>query len=135
MAAPIGNQYYKLALRIGRKRDYETVDALRDEIILYFREQEHLKKPKYTVSGLASWLGFSRQGFDEQIERGKEFSDIIKEAKSIIESCYENNLYIAGCAGAIFALKNMGWKDSTETNHLNNGKGFEPPVIKFVDGE
>lgn len=135
MAAPVGNQYYKLALRLGRKRDYETLESLRDEIMLYFREQEHLKKPRYTISGLCAWLGMSRQGFDDQAKRGEAFFDIIKEAKAIIESCYENGLYNAGCAGSIFALKNMGWKDSNETNHLNNGKGFEPPVIKFTDSE
>lgn len=134
MAAPVGNQYYKLALRLGRKRDYETETDLLNEIANYFKDQENLRKPRYTISGLCAYLGFnSRDTFDQQANRSQAFSDIVNGAKKIIESCYESKLYDAGCTGAIFALKNMGWKDTNETNLLNNGKGFEPPVIKFSE--
>ena len=42
---------------------------------------------------------------------------------------YEEGLSFGQCTGQIFALKNMGWKDSQETNLLNNGKSFDPPKI------
>jgi len=129
MSAPIGNQFYKLALKLGRPRKYETYEEFEAEIIDYFESQKDLKKPMYTITGLASHVGLTKADFNMQADRGEDFSDLIKKAKQIVEGNYEKTLYTSGCTGAIFALKNMGWKDSNETNLLNNGKSFEPPKI------
>ncbi len=124
-----GNQYYKLAVNLGRPRKIETFNDFEALVIGYFNEQKDLKKPKYTITGLSCYVGLTKTDFNAQADRGRDFSDLIKKAKEIIENCYENQLYTTGCAGAIFALKNMGWKDSQETNLLNNGKSFAPPKI------
>ncbi len=44
----------------------------------------------------------------------EEFSDSEKRAKLLIENQYERKLDRAKPAGAIFALKNMGWSDRQE---------------------
>jgi hypothetical protein len=121
MAAPIGNKFYKLAQKtLGRPRYYETFEELQQEIIAYFKEQDSLKKPKYTMTGLTAWLGFvSRADFKAQGERGEDFSYLIKASINIVASCYEENLYSTTPAGAIFALKNIKsdeFKDKTEVD-------------------
>jgi hypothetical protein len=117
MAAPKGNKFYLLATNIGRKRKYKTVSSLQKAIIGYFEQQKRLRRPRYTISGLCVYLGFEcRETFDKQVERGKEFSDLIKKTKQIVESCYEDSLYTSNPTGAIFALKNMGWRDKSEVD-------------------
>ena len=70
-----------------------------------------------TITGLCLYLGFeSRQSFYDY-EKKPEYSYIIKNARLHIENGYELSLRSASVTGAIFALKNMGWKDKTETEH------------------
>lgn len=66
------------------------------------------------ISGLVSFLGFeSRQSFYDY-EAKPEFSYTIKKARLRIETEYEKQLYMDKCTGAIFALKNLGWKDASQ---------------------
>lgn len=89
------------------------------KIQAYFEEKIESGKP-ITVSGLAYYLGFvSRQSlYDYKIK--EEFAYIIKHSILFIESCYEENLHTGNCTGSIFALKNMGWKDKTETGFTDS---------------
>ena len=99
----------------GRPRIYESADELQGVIDQYFADAE-IK----TVTGLALYLGFeSRQSFYDY-EKNNEFSYIIKKARLEVESAYEERLSGNSPTGAIFALKNMGWKDKTETEHSGN---------------
>lgn len=67
-----------------------------------------------TITGLAYYLGFeNRQSFYDY-ENKPEFSYTIKRARLRIENEYEKQLYCDKCTGAIFALKNLGWKDKVE---------------------
>ncbi|MDW0314058.1 MAG: terminase small subunit [Nitrososphaeraceae archaeon] len=125
----------------GRPRDYETPEELASNVLDYFTwcegefkevevkkvnkktGEESIRKVKecirppesYTITGLCLFLGFeSRSTFDEQAKRSSEFSYIVKRAKMVVEQKYEKNLDSQSPTGAIFALKNMGWKDKTE---------------------
>lgn len=69
---------------------------------------------KMTITGLAMWLGFDSRQSLYDYEKRKKFSYIIKSAKLAVENDYELALRTISCTGAIFALKNMGWKDKTE---------------------
>jgi hypothetical protein len=72
-------------------------------------------KKELTITGLAMYLGFeSRQSFYDY-EVKPEFTYIIKKARLAVENGYELSLRSQSVTGAIFALKNMGWKDKTET--------------------
>jgi hypothetical protein len=76
----------------------------------YFNEN----KSKPTITGLALYMGFaSRQSFYDY-EKSGEFSYIIKRARLRIENKYEEALHGTSPTGAIFALKNFGWKDKQE---------------------
>ena len=76
-----------------------------------------IKLKKYTINGLALYLGFSSK--QSLYEYGKKtgFIDPIKKARTMIEQMYEEMLASKYSTGAIFALKNMGWKDKTEIDH------------------
>ena len=77
-----------------------------------------------TISGLALFLGFcDRRSFYEYEEK-PEFTHTIKKARFRIEREYEKQLYNDKCPGAIFALKNLGWKDKTEQEIT-----IDPPII------
>lgn len=125
---------------IGRPALFNTKEELQDKIDDYFLNGVKIKtivvgKPPQsieiqvpTITGLANYLGFeSRQSFYDY-ESKSEFSYTIKRARLSIEQNYEELLQSSNPTGAIFALKNFGWKDKQEieqsgsvSHHIFNG--------------
>ena len=108
---------------------FATQEELQEKIDEYFEPWYRKKKitsstwiefeiPAITTSDLALYLGFeSRQSIYDYSNR-EEFSYIIKKALFFIEREYEEKLlYSTNSTGAIFALKNMWWKDKTEVDN------------------
>lgn len=96
---------------IGRPRIYNTPEELEIAVNQYFDETDY---QDITITGLAFFLGFeSRQSFYDY-EKNDAFSYIIKRARLRVEMQYELRLGNQSPTGAIFALKNMGWKDKQE---------------------
>ena len=68
-----------------------------------------------TITGLALFIGFnSRQEFEDH-EKKPRFAPALKRARLKIEAEYEKKLHLTSAAGAIFALKSLGWNDDKET--------------------
>ncbi|CAN5220231.1 hypothetical protein BH09BAC6_BH09BAC6_32180 [soil metagenome] len=68
-----------------------------------------------TLTGLVYHLGFnSRQAFDNYEAKGK-YAGILKRGHLRIEMEYEKKLHNQSAAGAIFALKSLGWKERGES--------------------
>ena len=113
----------------GRPLKFETADELDAAIQAYFDNMNE-SKGIITISGLAYFLGFeSRQSIYDYKER-QEFSYILKRATFFVESCYEAKLSGTTPTGAIFALKNMGWRDKVETGFTDSdGKDDKPQLI------
>ncbi len=129
MAAPLGNKF-ALGADSGRPAMFETEDALVSAIQAYFDKQVESGLP-ITISGLAYDLGFiSRQSLYDYKER-EEFSYILKRATFFVESQYENKLSGTTPTGAIFALKNMGWKDKVETG-FTDGQGNDVSPVQII---
>jgi len=104
----------------GRPQLFETAEQLDKEIQNYFSECDMAKK-NATITGLAYYIGFeSRQSFYDY-EKHEEFSYVIKRARLYVESNYEELLTSGKPVGAIFALKNMGWKDKHEVTQEISG--------------
>lgn len=123
MPAPLGN-IFALGNEGGRPAFFESKEDLKEKVIEYFesyikpKEGEEEITPaigtKPTITGLALYLGFeSRQSFYDY-KKNEEFSYLLKKAALYIEMNYEELLESKASTGAIFALKNMGWKDKTE---------------------
>jgi len=99
----------------GRPRIIKTPEEFTEKVDLYIAECGDTDTP-ITWTGLALSLGFcSRQSIDEYLNYDG-FSDPVKRAKSLVESAYEKRLAGNSPTGAIFALKNMGWKDKSEVD-------------------
>jgi hypothetical protein len=94
----------------GQPAYYSTPEKMQAAIDAYF----DMPKCPNTITGLAYFLGFAdRQSLNDYQER-PEYSFIIKRARARVEMAYEEKLSGQNVTGAIFALKNMGWKDKTE---------------------
>jgi len=122
----------------GRPAEYGTAEELAEAVTNYFEYCLEEGKP-FQVTGLALFLGFAhRCSLDDQEARGGDFSYIIKRARSFVESSYEGRLMDTegnSVTGAIFALKNMGWKDKTEVDSNHTLKNFSiKDAVKFADG-
>ena len=85
-----------------------------------------------TITGLALFLGFnSRQAFSDYEEKGK-FKQILKRGRLRIEAIYEKKLHHQSSAGAIFALKSMGWNEKYENILPGNGT-FKSIKIELIE--
>ncbi len=125
MPAPKGNKYAKGCKTSGRPALYKTVEELEAKIDEYFNDCPDKRTvytktggavqiPCPTITGLALFLGFcNRSSMYDYENEHKEFSNTIKKARSKMEVIYEQLLQ-DGNSGAIFALKNFGWKDKQE---------------------
>jgi len=81
-----------------------------------------------TWCGLAYFLGFnSRQTLEEYAKRD-EYLDVVKRARFRVELSYEERLSGNNVTGAIFVLKNMGWKDTQniESDNIHKVITSEP---------
>lgn len=112
----------------GRPPVFETDEDLQAAIHEYFDKGVKIKPvvvgkppnnfvqniPVPTITGLCYYIGFdSRQSFYDYEQR-PQFSYTVKRARLFIEQEYEEQLQIGNNIGAIFALKNFGWRDKTE---------------------
>lgn len=93
-----------------RPRIIESPEEMLNRGYAYFDECKAKEQP-ILVTGLVLALGLSSR--ESLIEYGKrsEFSDAVKELKSVCENYAENRLFSNNPTGAIFALKNYGWTD------------------------
>ena len=96
----------------GRPLKFKTRQELIDAIQKYLKDT---KQEELTVTGLCLAIGTSRVVLDDYQKRDK-YKDIVTEAKLIIENSYELSLRRRGRSGDIFALKNFGWTDRSESD-------------------
>jgi hypothetical protein len=99
----------------GRPLKFKSVKELDLKIKAYFEECDEEEQP-YTITGLALALGTYRQTLINY-EHKDEFMDTIKTAKQKVENYAERRLFESSPTGAIFALKNFGWRDKQELEH------------------
>ena len=134
----------------GRPLKFKSIKELQSKIDAYFEscyeiDAETGKRQQiepFTITGLALELDTSRETLMEiEIQRsgyGAEFVDAIKRAKLKCHNYAEKQLYTAKSAqGAIFALKNYGWKDtqSVELSGANGGPLLVQDVSALSDAD
>ena len=125
MPAAKGNKYASANLK------FKTPKELQSRIDEYFKggyrtrkvvdkEGHTVEVPCITITDLVLYLGFcDRQSFYDY-EKKIKFACTIKRARTFIEREYESYLLHNNCTGAIFALKNFGWKDRQEIDTGEN---------------
>ena len=100
---------------VGRPRAFKSVEEVEKKINAYFNYCEEKEKP-YTMSGLAYYLGISRQTLVNYSNQD-QFFDTIKKARDRVQMQLEENALSnkANPTFTIFNLKNnFDWKDSNE---------------------
>ena len=108
---------------VGAPPKYETPEELEKEVEQYLS----VTPPQnLTITGLALYLGFESRQSVYDYEEKEQFTYIIKRAKLFIEHAYELKLSGNSPTGAIFVLKNMGWRDKTEVDHSGGIKLSKP---------
>ena len=130
----------ELAAKIDEYFDYilgeKTTTEVQDQKTGEFEEVEiWLGYPeRINITGLALFLGFAdKSTLYEYKKKPKFFAYSVKRGISKIEQQYESNLYERNSTGAIFALKNFGWRDKTEVDidHTTQGKSMLP-IINII---
>jgi len=107
----------------SRARIFETPETFEQATLKYF---ETIPEEKWTVSGLALFLGMTRQALYRYGDRDRPefdgFHPIVEWARTKIEDRVERQL-LAGKGGAaeIFWLKNAGWSDRQELDARVSG--------------
>lgn len=110
MAAPKGNKY-ALGNTGGHPPKFKSVEELAAKVNDFFEYCVN-DKIKPTITGLTLYLGFAaRSSLDDYVLKSDQYAYIIRRAKLAVENSYE----LSGQTIDIFALKQMGWKDKTET--------------------
>ena len=131
MAEDKSNKFALGISKNGRPPIFESPEELESKCKEYFIHCID-NKEKATITGLTLFVGFcSRASWDDYAKRDG-FSYIVKRAKMTVENSYE----MSASTFDMFALKNMGWKDKTETDITTNGEALQtPPIVfkKFTD--
>lgn len=134
MPSSEGNPRKTNMAKVGRPPKYETAEDLQVAIEDYFengvnkrqikvrngKDYEVVEIPVPTITGLVLHCGFADRASFYDLEKQDKFSHTIKKARTFIEKEYEEILQTTGNTGAIFALKNFGWKDRHEIDHSGN---------------
>lgn len=101
--------------KVGRPKAFKSVKEVEEKINAYFNYCEEKEKP-YTMSGLAYYLGISRQTLVNYSNQD-QFFDTIKKARDRVQMQLEENALSnkANPTFTIFNLKNnFDWKDKIE---------------------
>jgi len=129
----------------GKPAFYKTPKDLQKKIDAYFAwwhrwkvigkdaQDNDIKIPMITMTDLAIYLWFdSRQSiYDYEKDMWGEFPYIIRRARLFIEREYEERLWSTTPTWAIFALKNMWWRDKSEQEIT--GANWWPVAIQKVE--
>lgn len=121
---------------VGQPLKFQSVEELQKKIDAYFaschNEEGEIVEP-YTITGLALALDTTRKTLIEY-ENRPEYVNAIKRAKTKVENFAEKNLYSKHSTGAIFALKNFDWSDTTKVESRNVDKdGNDIKLISDAD--
>jgi len=117
----------------GRPLKFSSPDEVMTKGLAYFDYCDSNSKPK-TITGLALALDTTRETLMDY-QNKDEFSDTIKALKLRCENYAEEQVFVGkNQAGAIFALKNYGWRDKNETDITSNGQSLGVITLPTLNG-
>ena len=152
MAAPQGNEFYKLAKNTGINKKYtpEEFKIKCDEYFDHINNTPYLKrkyeiykgetkeyieeiKQPYTIEGLCIFAGISTVTF-YNYENNKDFINVITYARDRI---YNNKLSGAtdGTFNANIVIRDLGLKDNATVTHETSIKELQPSELKQLHND
>jgi len=106
---------------------FQDPEAFQKSVDEYFS----IAGEKPTITGLALHLDCDLDTIKNYTERD-EFFGPLKKAYLRVQNGYEKRMHEGAPTGAIFALKNFGWKDKTEVDQNLKGE-LNVSGIKIID--
>ncbi len=85
-----------------------------DLAVSEYEASERLGLHSITLAGALIWLGLYDEETLAKYEAKPEFNTSVRRLRAFIMREYERQLSKSASAGAIFALKNMGWTDKKD---------------------
>ena len=117
---------------MSRPPHYATPEEFTEAADAYFAVCDLDKEHIPTVNGLALALGMTRKCLWDYADK-PEFGYAVEKARTKLETYWETRLAGTACTGAIFWLKNQGWRDKTETELTGkDGKDLLPSRVEVV---
>ena len=150
MAAPKGNQFWKLREKHGRDTIFESPSELWEKACEYFQWcDEHpwvkneavkagdhfgelVKVPTsrpYTLTGLCYYLGVGSRYFDDI---GEDFSAVEHKIKQVIDTQQFEGAAVGAYNASIIARK-LGL--SEKVDHTSGGEKIEPQINLIYNGK
>lgn len=136
MAAPEGNQFWRLRTKHGRDKEYETPEVMWEEIAGYFQwcddnpwmKNEAVKSGDlagqiisiptarpYTIGGLCIYLGISQDAWKDYCKR-KDFIGITTHAEEAIRTQKFEGAAV-GAFNANIIARDLGLSEKNDLNH------------------
>lgn len=116
----------------GKRRLFESPEEMEDLLARYVKNLEKNGEPA-TITGVCLFLGFDSKSTLDTYEKIPEFEGVVKRVKLYVESHYERRLFDKAPTGAIFALKNMGWSDKSQVDHVSTDGSMTPSRTTLDD--
>lgn len=113
-------------LRAGTPFAY-TPQELEKKCQQYFDEHDTTARP-YSIASLSEFLGIARMTF-WNYSKNDEYSNIINRAKNKIIAYLEERCITEGKAGLIFILKNYGYTDQRQIEHVTRHELIDENII------
>ena len=113
-------------------RKYETPEQFDRAVDAYIEECREAGRP-VTWTGLALGMGFAGRECLDMYKKYRGFKRSVQRAHTIVEYNYELRLHGNTPTGAIFALKNMGWRDDRGMDVTSKGDKVALPVVALPD--
>lgn len=147
MAAPAGNQFWKLRENHGRELEYQTEEELRTEVMGYFEWCENnpwfkneaiksgekvgdiVKVPTarpFTITGLCIYLGISLKTWKAYCKR-EDFVHITTYAEEIIYTQKFEGAAV-GAFNANIIARDLGLADKAETRRVDKDGNDVPEI-------
>lgn len=158
MAAPIGNEFWKLRSKHGRDKLFKTPEAMWEAACEYFQwcqdtplievdfrgkenDEVHLPKMRpFTLHGLCRYLDCNTLYFNDFQEGLKDKTDELSKGFSLVitrirETIYEQKFTgaAAGFLNPNIIARDLGLMDKTDIT--SGGEKVQPTIIKWGDKE
>jgi len=112
---------WSLGNKGGQPPKYKTHTEVHNQIGEYLQWEETASKGKYTLSGVALFMGFAtRKSFDDQGERDSKFLYVINRYRLFLKHYHEQRLtWVGSFQGSKLWLTNYGGyiEESTQNIH------------------
>lgn len=137
MAAPEGNQFWKLRASHGPPRLYNSADELWADCLEYFEQRSAVEWNKtpipFTQASLCLFLGIPQTTWIDWRKNREDLSDVITRVDDIIRD-HKMTGAIVGAYNHQIVARDLGLVDKQDVNSNVNVTGLEWQIVDKAKG-